>query len=336
MRKLSEKIHDNANGILKVVGLLVAVVIVGLLFVWVYQNEGKSSQTEDNNSQQAYRIEYNGQTYELRDDIQTVLIIGIDKYLNETNIPEESYLNTQQADFLVLVIIDSTNKTYTLLQINRDTMTPVRQLGVNGVILSNNVEQLALSHTYGNGGKDSCQNTVVAIENLLFGTEVNHYLAMTMDAIPVINDDAGGVSVEIKDDFSQVDPSLEKGKTVKLKGDQSLLFVRARGGMVEDKTNIARMERQLDYIDGLIAASKKKMKESSKWAAETVKDINKYISTDMSAGGLTELLSVLKDYEQSDILKIEGEVKETEYVEFYPDQEALKAQVVELMYKPVS
>ena len=106
--------------------------------------------------------------------------------------------------------------------------------------------------------------------------------------------------------------------------------------MIEDKSNVARMGRQLDYIDGLIAASKKKMKESSKWAANTVKDINKFILTDMSAGGLTELLSVLKDYEQSDILKIKGDVKETEHAEFYPDQEALKAQVVELMYKPVS
>ena len=41
--------------------------------------------------------------------------------------------------------------------------------------------QLALAHTYGSGEEDSCENTVLAVENLLYGVGIDHYVSLTMD-----------------------------------------------------------------------------------------------------------------------------------------------------------
>jgi anionic cell wall polymer biosynthesis LytR-Cps2A-Psr (LCP) family protein len=129
-------------------------------------------------------LSYKGENYALREDLETVLLLGVDKYVTETGV--ESYNNTQQADFLMLIIFDRTNKSYTALQLNRDTMTEITMLGVRGEQAGVFTGQLALAHTYGSGGKDSCRNTVDAVSNLLYGIDIDHYVAVTMDAVPII------------------------------------------------------------------------------------------------------------------------------------------------------
>ena len=48
------------------------------------------------------------------------------------------------------------------IQLNRDTMTEIQILGVNGEPAVTMTGQLALAHTYGSGEEDSCENTVLA------------------------------------------------------------------------------------------------------------------------------------------------------------------------------
>ena len=55
----------------------------------------------------------------------------------------------------------------------------------------------------------------------------NYYISMNMDAIAILNDAVGGVTVNVTDDFSAVDPSITKGE-VTLKGDQALTFIQTR------------------------------------------------------------------------------------------------------------
>ena len=103
------------------------------------------------------RVYYDDAWYELRGDLDTFLIMGLDKYeaaAGET----DSYNNDQQADFLLLMIVDKTNGSFSALHINRDTMAEIQRLGLGGKKLNTFTGQLALSHTYGSGGKDSCRN----------------------------------------------------------------------------------------------------------------------------------------------------------------------------------
>ena len=111
---------------------------------------------------------YNGTAYAKKEDLETVLLLGVDKFEGET---PEGYLNNQQADFLLLLVMDKENETCTPIQLNRDTMTQIQILGVTGEPAGTFTGQLALAHTYGSGEEDSCENTVLAVENLLYGME---------------------------------------------------------------------------------------------------------------------------------------------------------------------
>lgn len=335
LQPIVRKIKKNKKNILKILAVIVAVAgMLVILYVADAPEPGSSTaaQEEDEDRQITY---FNGKAYRFKDNVQTVLLIGIDKYLEEINIPEDTNLNTQQADFVVLLIIDNSTRSYKMLQINRDTMVPVRELGLNGEVLQTVTEQLALSHTYGNGGKESCRNTVKSVESLLFGIDIEHYVAFTMDAIPIINDEAGGVTVLIEDDFSAVDPELVKGQEITLKGDQSLEYIRARGQM-SDPTNIARMGRHRTYMNALLTAALAKMEANSTWGAKTVGEVWEYLTTDLLTGGISDMADILAKYERGEILTIEGETKTTDFVEFYPNEDALKKQVIELFFEPVS
>ena len=58
-----------------------------------------------------------------------MLLLGVDKFEGET---PEGYLNNQQADFLLLLVMDKQHETCTPIQLNRDTMTQIQILGVTG------------------------------------------------------------------------------------------------------------------------------------------------------------------------------------------------------------
>ena len=148
-------------------------------------------------------IEYNGDKYVINESVESFLIMGLDKF--EDAIDNESYNNNQQADFLMLLVFDNEEKKCTAIHLNRDTMVDMNILGVAGQKVGTVYTQLALAHTYGNGKDVSCRNTADAVSGLLNGVKVNHYLSITMDAVPVLNDLLGGVEVTVLDDFTGID-----------------------------------------------------------------------------------------------------------------------------------
>ncbi|MFQ8767576.1 MAG: LCP family protein [Oscillospiraceae bacterium] len=81
----------------------------------------------------------------------------------------------------------------------------------------------------------------------LFGQTVDHYAALSMDAVPILADLVGGVPVTIDTDMTAVDPRLIGGETVTLEGELALSYVRARQ-IVSDGTNQSRMARQEQFL----------------------------------------------------------------------------------------
>ena len=280
------------------------------------------------------RVYYNGAWYELRSDLETYLIMGLDK-VEETKSDPNSYINNQQADFLLLMIVDNTSKSYSALHINRDTMAEITQLGLGGVKIGTYTGQLALAHTYGSGGKDSCRNTVKAVSRYLYDVPIEHYVSITMDAIPVLNDLAGGVTVYIEDDFSAVDPSLEQGKDVRLVGQQALTFVRTRKD-VGDNTNLSRMNRQREYINGLYRQLSEKLRNEDGFNARLASRLADYSVSDLTTTELSNLSERLKGYPFTAIYTLKGEaVVGEKFMEFYTDEADLQEQVIRLFFKRV-
>ena len=277
-------------------------------------------------------IEYNGIKYVPKGNIETFLVLGLDKYEGLSG--ADSYNNDKQADFLMLFIFDNDAKKYTAIQINRDTMVDINVLGVAGNKIDTVYGQIALSHTYGNGKDLSCHNVANSISSLLMGISVNHYISLTLDAVPIVNDLVGGVTVEVLDDFTGIDDSLVKGETVVLKGNQALTYVQTRQGL-EDSSNSTRMKRQQQYIKALHEAFNECATSDDSFIVDASLKISGYMVSDRSVTQLQVLAQKLTEYEFLGIENIAGEsVVGSKFMEFYPNKEEIKKMVIKLFYIP--
>lgn len=316
-------------GVLCVILLVVGVAII--LNAWETNHYRTDDSLSSGDSTGNTTIEYNGIRYKLNKDIDTVLLIGVDKYVNSTT-DSDTYINTQQSDFLMLMVIDTEKESYRVLHINRDTMTDVNMLGVTGDVVGTIYEQIALAHTYGSGQEDSAENVVDAVSNLLYDVDVDHYISVTMDAVSTINDAVGGVTLTALD---TINDDIVEGETVTLLGANALLYVRTRIGL-EDSTNLHRMERQKQYLEALFEQFKNKSDEDSGFFLSVALEISQYMISDCTVNELSSIYNAMSDYELIDYVTIEGEaVQGEEYIEYYIDEDALYELYLELFYEPV-
>lgn len=277
-------------------------------------------------------ITYNGAKYREK-NVQTLLFMGLDKY--EGDIENNSYNNDQQADFLLLFVIDNKNATCSAIHINRDTMAEMSVLGLAGEKVGSVTKQIALAHTYGDGDMRSCRNTADAVSKILGGIKIHDYISVTMDAVPAFNDFAGGVEVTVLDDFTGIDETLVKGETVTLMGEHALNYVRTRYGL-DDSTNSARMERQRQYMDALLDKATNKAKSDDDFIIDSIGLLSEYMVSNCSVVELEKFFSDISNFDFSEFYYFEGENRMGEtYMEFYPDENSVEEIVMNLFYEPV-
>lgn len=278
-------------------------------------------------------VYYNGAWYRLREELETVLVLGVDKYAK--NRQPSGNGKYEQSDFLMLLVIDRDAEQYTALHLNRDTMTEYQILTDTGVPVRTVTGQLTLAHTYGGSPKAACRNTLEAVSNLLYGMEIEHYISISMDGVAELNDLAGGVTVEVMDDFTGIDSTLIQGETVTLRGQQALTYVRTRFGL-EDSSNLHRMERQRQYLEAL----QKKVEECAErdpgFPLTALLQVNEYLESDYTAEQMADLAERVSGYEMADYLTLDGEaVYNDPYMEFYVDEEAVQELIMRVFYEEV-
>lgn len=312
-------------------------VILILVFVMIYSGlrileptvsrfQGESQQDRPSKT-----IIRDGVEYFPRQDITVIMLMGIDQF--GPMVSSGSYRNSGEADVVALLVMDQTNESYRILCLNRDTMVSMPALGIGGRPAGKFFGQLALSHTYGEGLEDSCENTKQTVSEFLYNIRIDQYVAVNMDAISIVTDAVEGVTVSVTDDFSAVDPSLKKGE-VTLTGQQALTFVQTRAD-VGNQLNLSRMERHKEFMRGLGTALNKKLEQSDTFSLKLYDQLSDYMVTDCSANVISGLMSRCAKYEMEQILSLEGEnVLGEEFYEFYPDKDALDALILQMFYAP--
>lgn len=276
-------------------------------------------------------IHRNGIAYFPRQDITVLMVLGIDKF---GPVQASSFhQNDGAVDMVMLVIFDETAETYNVLSLNRDTMLQMPALGLGGKPAGTFYGQLALSHTYGTGLEDSCENTRTAVSDFLYGIRIDHYVSMHMDAIAIANDALGGICVNVTEDFSAVDPSIPMG-SVTLRGQQAVHYVQTRRE-VGDQLNLSRLQRQREYMQSFLSTLQQRLDGDDSFVLETYDKLSPYIVTDCSSTVLNSMLSHYKNYTPGKFVTPQGEnVLGRTYYEFYPDEAALDALILELFYAP--
>lgn len=330
---------NNRKIIAKTVFMFTALILV---FVIVYsglqilestvffkdQTDRNEELTQPAQTKSVYR---DGVRYFPRQDIMVMMILGVDREGKaQAGVPNQS----GAADMITLMVFDEKTQECTLLCLNRDTMVYMPKLNEYGKEVGTRYGQLALSHSYGTGLEDSCENTRKTVSALLNGVEIDHYYAMNMDAISMLNDAVGGVTVTVNDDFSEVDPSLQKGR-MKLDGRQAVLFVQSRRN-VGNQLNLSRMDRQKEYMRGFVSALQAKLDQGAGATLELYEGVSEYIVTDCSAAVMSRLMEDYGDYTLGQVISLPGSnVLGEKYYEFHLDQEAVEELVLELFYAPV-
>lgn len=284
-------------------------------------------------------VVHEGVTYRPRASLETVLVLGLDKTAVDDTIPVQPG-GFEQSDFLLLLVLDHAAQTCTPIHLDRDAMVEIDELDEAGRSLGTFIGQLTLAHASGmdftGTAEGGCRSAAAAVSRLLGGVEVDHYLSLTLDAVPVLNDLAGGVPVKLLDDFTWLDPGLVKNRNVVLWGDQALAYVRDRMD-TRDKTVQGRMVRQRQYLLSLRDQCDAKLAEDGGFLLEAAAALSTYLVSDCTLDELAALAQAAQDYELLEFAVLPGEAVEgEEHVEFYVDEEALYELTIDIFYEPAA
>lgn len=279
-------------------------------------------------------VSFNGKYYRLQEDQLRILIMGLDK--KDHTESASGYTNRMQSDFLLLAVLDKNTKECDILNLNRDLMTKIQKLGFGGSVTGSYTGQLALAHTHGRGGSDSAKNVVWSVSHLLGGIPIDHYMRLSMASVSKLNDLVGGVTVTVLEDMSSQDYALVKGKEVTLTGRQAMIYVRGRMN-VGDGTNLGRMERQEQYMYAFYRKFMEKVDALNvEFLTKLLVSLGSSFHSDLDFEGLKELWNILPDCKLNPFQSVQGElVRGEKYYEFYADEEALQAQVIDLFYEEI-
>lgn len=320
-----------------IIGILtVAVLGTALYFLQreedSHYTETRSQMTE--NFGQLKTVTWKGETWKEKPAVTTILIGGIDK--QDTGVAN-SYRHGGQADFLMLLAIDQTDKKIHQLQIDRDTMTDVQILGVFGNEVGTRELQICLAHSFGANPADNAKYTVKAVQNLLEGIEIDGYYMVNFDAVPVLNDALGGVTVHLDYDMTSVNPLWTQGKTITLHGKEAETFVRSRMS-VGAGTNEERMVRQNEFMRNAISTMNKRISADLSFGESLLDTLSDIAETNFTKKRLLEELNVAYNFEVLPVDHPAGTYTEGDegFIEFHMEDGAAVEWVLNHLYTKVS
>lgn len=271
-------------------------------------------------------VSYQGEVYVPNTNIKSYLFMGIDA---SGPVKEVSYIGGGQADTLLLLVVDNKAETWDVLQINRDTITDVQVLGVLGDAVGTEQVQIALAHSYGDGRKSSCRNTVKAVSDLLGGCETSGYLSLNMDGICLLVDGIGGVDVTLEADYTELGSQMVQGATVHMDGKTAYEYLRYRRG-IADQTNIDRMGRHRSFVNSAVDNMEKLTRSDTLSLYGAVSD---YMVTDMTDGEIWEVINRLQRYRFRGITTMDGTALEEKGVMAYHlNETSLQETILQLFY----
>lgn len=249
-------------------------------------------------------VESSAPSRQLREGVETMLFVFLDERNDAAD--SGSFRNPSQANLMMLMVVDTQRQKTTALQLNPDTWISFTPPGS-----SEKLEiPLGMVYSYGSGGSDSCLSGMKAVSELLGGVPIDHYMTFTDDAIAVVNDMVGGVTVTVTEPFPEEYPNLVQGETVTLMGQDAVAYFRYReSGDIE---NEAHMDRQRQYMVGLFPAFMENAAQED-FLTKVTLQAGEGLSTDLTLSQMVETLELLGKYElEKTVITIPGKAEKVE------------------------
>ena len=277
---------------------------------------------------------WQGARYRKTPEVTTYLIAGIDQDADSSpTTASNRYRNGGQADYLLLLVVDHTNRKVYQLQIDRDTMTDVTVLSIYGKETGTRVLQICLAHSYGSAKDDNARYTVRAVRHLMKDIEIAGYYMVDYTAVPILNDTLGGVSVTVPDDMTNANPLWVKGAKITLHGSDAETFVRARK-TVGQGSNTERMARQNEFAVNAIRQMNARLNDNADFAARLLTALRKNAVTNIPQQQLLLEISKAHDYDIQPVEYLQGEsvIADNGFAEFHADENSITAWIMNRLY----
>lgn len=332
---------------LKKVLLIILCVILGLAlilgstFAYLYysgKGQFKNEKTEvsipaDVAQDNGNTVKNEGITYVYDEDVTTILLMGVDKD-EQTQIKTDEHGTAGQADALYLACIDTNEKKYTILSINRDSMIDVDVYSTEGNYSGTKKLQACLAYAYGDGKKTSCENTAKAISRMLYNIPINSYFSINKASISLLNDIIDGVDVPVYDSEGNVTTEITH-----LEGKEAYSYIHDRD-ITKLDSNVTRIKRQTSYIKAFASKVIAKTKSNLGTPLELFETISIYSTTDLNASKITYLTTnAFSDRKDINIefKSVPGKVVKGAggYAEYKIDNDGLLQVVLDIFYDKV-
>lgn len=185
-------------------------------------------------------IIHNGVVYSPKNNITTVLFLGIDK--DEYFEADQLFGNGGRADTIMLFIFDNDEHTIDILEVNRDLWTPVDQYDEGDNYMRTGNMQLCLQHAYSNNLERGSQLMMSNVSSVLGGISIDNYCSLTVIGMLKIVDSIGGLPVSFDEDLTYIHPSFVENTTLVLTPELVNELLRVRD-LTDLGSNQQRMSR---------------------------------------------------------------------------------------------
>ena len=277
-------------------------------------------------------IVYQGHTYELNRDLVTVLFLGIDHEIHETEI-----IGTGgQSDTILLVGLDTKTGEATVLNISRDTYAQVDVYSIHNQYVETVNQQITMAYGYGNGKETSCENAMRSVSRLLYQLPISCYISMDMEGIMAANETVGGVTLKSLSDMRLPDGrQLMEGDEIELHGKNLERYIRIRADTVD--SNAMRMARQQQYVTEFVKKGVAKTRETLSFPVDVFSTLAPYMVTNLEIADVTFLSSTFINHGANFSFRtVEGSYgKLYGSPVFYPDEADLFEAVLQVFYTRV-
>lgn len=252
-----------------------------------------------------------------KEGIQTLLV----SCLEPMEAPQDSgaFRNGNKADFCLLLIIDEKQGEISAIQLDPGTMVSFWAQGAQEPLEI----PLSMVFSYGSGGSDSCINHSNAVSDILGGIIIDHYMTFTVDALPIVNDLIGGVTVPAAGGLPDELSGLVQEDSLTLLGEQTIAYFTYCGD--GERSNEARMDRQSLYIRGLYTPFLKNTQDDN-FLAKLTMQLGERLSTDLTLSQMVQMMDTLQAYKLDEtVVRLEGSTEKVDgEFRFRADSDSLK------------
>lgn len=341
VRKRKKKKRKKHRKALVVIGTIAALLALIAIVVAVTIEMGRSNLHIDNEApidvpdtataySEGKTVVYDGHTYELNENIVSLLFIGFDR---ETIATEGEA--SGQADAIMMLALDTQTGEATAISIPRDTMVDVDVYSSEGLFSRTDTMQLCLAYNYGDGATTSCENVVTSVSRILYSIPVKYYYALDENGVGALNDAIGGVSLTPL--ASIPGTNIVEGEATTLFGDNAFRYVQYRDIEILNSP-LDRQERQIQYIKAFASQAISSAQGNIPALVDLYNTAGDYSVTNLSVSEFSYLISniILNGISGLETTALTGEMVQGDvYAEYYLDSDATYQTVLDVYYSQI-